>query len=310
LGEGEADAHAPIFPGLCERTSVLECVINVSEGRDPAVIEAVAGAARACLLDVHTDAHHHRTVLTLAGPGLEEAVQAVTVEAVRRIDLRTHVGVHPRLGAVDVVPFAPLAEAGLDDALGARDRFAAWADEHLQLPCFLYGPERALPHVRREAFRSLLPDLGPPRPHPTAGAVCVGARPVLVAYNLWLAPGTPLQVASRVASEVRQPSVRALGLDLGVAVQVSLNLIDSARFGPADAYDAVAARAPVARAELVGLVPRAVLDAIPPERWPSLDLSPQKTIEARLSRAAVRPTPLPDGEPGPAGGGAGAAPAR
>ena len=294
---------------------MLECVVNVSEGRDTAVIDALAAAAHDVLLDVHTDPHHNRSVLTLAGdaPVLENGVRRLTVEAVRRIDLRAHVGVHPRLGAIDVVPFVPLDGASLGDAAEARDRFARWAGEEGGLPCFLYGPERPLPEVRREAFRSLLPDTGPDRPHPTAGAVCVGARRVLVAYNLWLAPEVPLEVARRITRDLRRPGVvRALALDVGGTAQVSLNLIDPEAFGPGDAYDAVAARAPVARAELVGLVPAAVLDATPSDRWPSLDLAPSSTIEARLARLTdpARPRPRPDGGTGPSPGGDAAAPAR
>jgi len=103
---------------------VLECVINVSEGRDQSAIERMCVAGGACLLDVHSDPHHNRSVLTLAGGGVEVAARAVATEAVRSIDLRLHVGVHPRLGAVDVVPFVPLAGSSMDDALAARDRFA------------------------------------------------------------------------------------------------------------------------------------------------------------------------------------------
>jgi glutamate formiminotransferase len=267
---------------------VLACVINVSEGRDPSVVEAVAAAAGRLLLDLHSDPHHHRSVLTLAGPEtdlLQEAARRVAAEAVRRIDLRAHLGVHPRLGAVDVVPFVPLAGSTLTDAVAHRDHFAAWAAAALHLPCFLYGPERALPDVRREAFAGLVPDRGPAVPHPTAGAVCVGARPVLVAYNLWLAPEVGLDAARRVAIDLRGPGVRALGLDVGGHRQVSCNLLEPLRFGPLDAYDAVASRATVARAELVGLVPVAVLDAVPPERWAQLDLDAERTLEARLAAA-------------------------
>jgi glutamate formiminotransferase len=261
---------------------VLECVINVSEGRDERTIEALAAAGARSLLDVHADADHHRAVLTLAGPSVEDDARAVAVQAVRRIDLRAHVGVHPRLGAVDVVPFVPLERAPLTDAVAARDRFAAWAVEELDVPCFLYGPERTLPEVRREAFRTLLPQVGPSHPHPTAGAICVGARTALVAYNLWLAPSCSLDTARRVAAAVRRPAVRALGLDLGGRRQVSLNLVDPAVFGPADAYDAVAAQVPVERAELVGLLPEAVLEGVPRDRWAELDLDPSRTIEVRL----------------------------
>jgi glutamate formiminotransferase len=294
---------------------VLECVVNVSEGRDPAVLDELQAAAGEALLDVHTDADHHRTVLTLAGPGeiLEAAVTAVAAVGVERIDLRRHDGVHPRLGAVDVVPFVPLEGDDLSTAIGARDRFASWVGATLGVPCFLYGPERSLPEVRRAAFRGLVPHFGPPQPHPSAGAMCVGARPVLIAYNVWLTAGTPVEVARRVASEVRGPAVRALGLDVGSRAQVSFNLIDPAAVGPAHVFDAVAARAPVERAELVGLLPATVLDAIPEARWPSLDLDPAKTIERRLAHrtGSVRPRPrFPDGGPAPAGGGAGAVPAR
>jgi glutamate formiminotransferase len=257
---------------------VLECVVNVSEGADRRVVDAIAAAAGPCLLDVHADAHHNRAVLTLAGAGVEASARAVAVEAVRRIDLRLHLGAHPRLGAVDVVPFVPLRGATLDDAVAARDRFATWAGAELGVPCFFYGPERSLPDVRRHAFTGLAPDTGPPVAHPTAGAMCVGARPALVAYNVWLAPEVDVATARRVARAVRGPRLRALGLDVGGRAQVSMNLVDPLALGPAEAYDAVAALAPVAGAELVGLVPRAVLDAVPVARWALLDLSPARTL--------------------------------
>jgi glutamate formiminotransferase len=260
----------------------LECVVNVSEGRDRAVIDAIASFGGESLLDVHADPHHNRAVLTLAGHDVEDAARAVAVEAVRRIDLRLHVGVHPRLGAVDVVPFVPLASSSLDDAVAARNRFAAWAGDELHVPCFLYGPERTLPDVRRHAFTGLVPDTGGPVAHPTAGAICAGARPVLVAYNVWLASGVDVSTARGVAREIRGPALRALGLDVGGRAQVSMNLVDPYRLGPADAYDAVAARAPVERAELVGLVPAAVLEAVPAVRWPELGLGWSRTIERSL----------------------------
>ena len=263
---------------------MLECVVNVSEGRRPAVVDAIAAAAGASLLDVHTDPHHNRAVLTLAGTEeVEAAVRAVATETVHRVDLRTHVGVHPRVGALDVVPFVPLAGTTMAAAVAARDRFAAWAGADLGVPCFLYGPERPLPEVRRRAFVDLVPDSGPSVAHPTAGATCVGARGVLVAYNLWLAPEAGVDVARSVAAAVRGPAVRALGLDVGGRAQVSINLVDPLVVGPAQVYDAVAARAPVVGAELVGLVPAAVLDAAPPERWTELDLGPARTIEGRLA---------------------------
>ncbi|HEX7277145.1 MAG TPA: hypothetical protein VF244_07195, partial [Acidimicrobiales bacterium] len=196
-----------------------------------------------------------------------------------------HAGAHPRLGVVDVVPFVPLEGSTMADAVAARDRFLAWAGSDLDLPGFAYGPERSLPEVRRTAFAGLAPTAGPPAPHPTAGAVCVGARPVLVAYNVWLAEGVGLDEARRVATAVRRPAVRALGLDVGRRAQVSMNLIDPVGgMGPEGAFDAVRALVAVDRAELVGLVPAAVLAAVPSARWAELDLDRSRTIEGRLER--------------------------
>jgi glutamate formiminotransferase len=262
---------------------VLECVLNVSEGRDRSVLDALARAAGHDLLDLHSDPHHHRSVLTLAGV---EAPRRVTRIAVDRIDLRDHDGVHPRIGAVDVVPFVPLNGSSLTDAVTTRDAFAEWAATELGVPCFHYGPERTLPEVRRRAFVDLRPDVGPDAPHPTAGACAVGARPMLVAYNLWL-EAADLDLARRVAAAVRGPSIRALGLAVGDGVQVSLNLVSPDLVGPGAAWDLVAALAPIARAELVGLVPRAVLDREPAARWERLDLDPERTIEARLAARGV-----------------------
>ncbi|MGH9102378.1 MAG: glutamate formimidoyltransferase [Acidimicrobiales bacterium] len=268
-----------------DRDRRLECVINVSEGRDGAVLDALAAAAGATLLDLHKDADHHRCVLTLGGPAVEEAARRVATTAVATVDLRRHSGAHPRLGSLDVVPFVPLDGAPLAGALEARNRFARWAADELGLPCFLYGPERSLPEVRRRSFAALAPDTGPPRPHPSAGAVAVGARPPLVAYNLWLVTDDPA-VARSLAAELRGPHVRSLGFSLGSAVQVSFNLLSPSEVGPMQVYDAVSSRTGVARAELVGLLPSAVLDAIPPERWHQLDLAADRTIESRLDAAS------------------------
>ncbi|MFL6207108.1 MAG: hypothetical protein ACJ739_17325 [Acidimicrobiales bacterium] len=263
---------------------MLECVLNVSEGRDDAALAALAAAAGADLLDVHTDPHHHRSVFTLVG---EAAPRRLATEAIARLDLSSHSGAHPRVGIVDVVPFVPLAGSTMADARRARDELARWlADEH-QVPVFLYGDERSLPDVRRGAFRTLSPDAGPSTPHPTAGAACVGYRSALVAYNVWLGD-VSIEEARRIAAAVRSPEVRALGLLLGDHVQVSMNLLAPDVVGPAVAYDLVArhVRTPahIERAELVGLVPADVLEAIERDRWPALDLSPERTIEARLDR--------------------------
>jgi len=262
---------------------VLECVVNVSEGRREDRLGLIAAAAGADLLDVHRDGDHHRAVLTLVGT---DAPRRVAAAAVAELDLRAHDGVHPRLGVVDVVPFVPLEPATMADAVTARDAFAAWAGGELGVPCFLYGEERSLPQVRREAWHTLAPDTGPRQPHPTAGAMCVGARPPLVAYNVWLVE-PDLARARRIAAAIRGPHLRALGLAVGRRVQVSMNLILPGVLGPAAAYDLVAAQAPVAGAELVGLVSHDVLLAIAPERWDELDLGPDRTIEARLAHGWV-----------------------
>lgn len=267
---------------------MLECVVNVSEGRDPTRLAALAAAAGDDLLDLHADPHHHRAVLTLVG---EDAPRAVAATALELVDLQQHEGAHPRLGVVDVVPFVALDGSTPADALRARDRFADWLSTEHGVPCFLYGPDRSLPEVRRRAFVDLLPDRGPAHPHPTAGATAVGARPVLVAYNVWLAV-PDVALARRVAAAVRGPAIRALGLAVGARVQVSMNLVDPTVVGPAAAYDLVAravadAGGAVDGAELVGLLPRAVLAAVDPSRWAALDLSVGQTIEARLGPRAT-----------------------
>lgn len=274
---------------------MLECVVNLSEGADRSLLDALAQQAGPALLDLHADPDHNRSVFTLAGPSVEAAVRALATLATERIDLRRHGGVHPRLGAVDVVPFVPLAHDGaparpgddLSEALAARQRFAQWAAAELGLPCFLYGPERSLPEVRRHAFTDLIPDTGPPRPHPSAGACAVGARPALVAYNLWL-DTEELSSARALAAAVRGAAVRTLGLAVSGGTQVSCNLLDPWTTGPARLYDVVAGRAAdmgirISRAELVGLAPRSVVEAEPAERLADLDLSVDRTIEARLA---------------------------
>jgi glutamate formiminotransferase len=274
---------------------VLECVINVSEGRDTSVISAIAAAGGDQVLDVHNDPDHHRAVITLGGNETEDAARAVARRTVELVDLRRHCGVHPRMGALDVVPFVPLGPEDavlpigddLTPALAARDSFARWAAQDLALPCFCYGPERTLPEVRRRAFVDLEPETGPSQPHPTAGACAVGARFALVAYNLWLS--TPeTQVARTIARALRGPAVRALGFAAGGMTQVSCNLVDPVHFGPVRAYDAVDHLAhelgvEITRAELIGLVPAHVIASTPTERHRQLDLDPERTIEARLA---------------------------
>jgi glutamate formiminotransferase len=271
---------------------LLECVVNLSEGRDRTWLDASAAFLGPALLDLHANWWHHRSVFTLAGPAVEAIAQGLATAAIAHLDLTSHEGVHPRCGVVDVVPFVPLGPQGmrpggdLTEAVAARDRFARWAGDELGIPCFCYGPERALPDIRRHAFRDLRPDTGPDRPHPTAGAICVGARPALVAYNLWLAD-PDLDEARRIAAALRSAEVRALGLAVGKEVQVSCNLIAPWRVGPAEVFDQVEKSAAIARAELVGLVPEKVLAAIPRRRWGSLGLGERSTIEARLATAGI-----------------------
>ncbi len=280
----------------------VECVVNISEGRDPDVVAAVAAAGGHVVLDVHTDAEHHRSVLTLAGPlaHVEAAARKVAAAAVERIDLTRHAGVHPRLGAVDVVPFVPLRApdaTAWEAVLGARDAFARWSGDELGVPCFLYGPERSLPDVRRGAFDTIAPDTGPRAPHPTAGATAVGARTVLIAYNVWIAASRPdgprdadvdvLAVARDLATHMRRPGLRTLGLAVGDGAQVSCNVVDPDRVSLTEVYDDVARGAAAQgcearRGELVGLLPVSALTEVPGRRWAELGLRSEDTIESRL----------------------------
>jgi glutamate formiminotransferase len=274
----------------------IACVVNVSEGRDEAILARLAAAAGPALLHVHRDPDHHRSVFTLAGAteDVTQAARALAAESVARLDLRTHQGAHPRHGVLDVVPFIPydpgqLPSHDLSRTVPLRDDFARWLSDEFGIPSFLYGPLpggqiRTLPQLRRHAFGEIPPDFGPDQPHRTAGATMVGARAVLVAYNVWVS--TP-EIARRVAPLVRSSAVRALGLAVGHRAQVSCNLIDPAVVGPAQLYDAVAtevekAGGAVVGAELVGLLPQSILLAIPTARWAELDLSPEMTVETHL----------------------------
>lgn len=277
---------------------VLASAVNVSEGRDPDTVDVLAAACGDLLLDVHLDADHHRSVLTLGGPGrdLLDAVQTLVRAAVETLDLSGHAGVHPRFGVVDVVPFTPVGSPDLAPAIEARDRLAIWAGATLGVPCFLYGPmpdggTRSLPEVRRGAFITLRPDTGPDRPHANGGAMAVGARGNLVAYNLWVT-GLTLAETRAVATRLRGGSIRALGLAVGRFTQVSCNLVEPDVVGPAEAYDRVAAALPptgrIERAELVGLVPASVLARTPESRFVELGLSVGDGLEARLEDPALR----------------------
>ena len=258
---------------------MLECVINISEGGNPSQLSELSAELGSDLLDLHSDPDHNRSVFTLAG---EDPARILARSATAMFDIQEHHGVHPRVGIVDVVPFVALDGSTFEDAIAARDRFAQFAANELGIPCFLYGPERTLPFIRKHAFVDLLPDLGPTKPHPRSGAICVGARPILIAYNVWLKDQT-VETAKQIAKTIRTNERRTLGLQVGAHAQVSMNLIDYEVTGPMEAYDAVAALAPVDRAELVGLVPARALARIPRDRWLQLDLSGEKTIEWRLA---------------------------
>lgn len=252
--------------------------MNVSEGRNRDVLVRLASAVSGDLLDVHTDHDHNRSVFTLVG---EDAPRRLATTAVELMNIQDHSGVHPRLGVVDVVPFVPLSGSTWEDAVTARNAFAAWAALELQVPCFLYGDERTLPEIRRGAWHQLQPDTGPTEPHSTAGAMCVGARKPLIAYNLWLAD-VDLATTKKIASAVRTEFIRTLGLQVGEYTQVSINLVNPEISNPTHAFDAVKQHADIHHAELVGLLPKDVLFSIPEGRWESLDLAEEKTIEWRL----------------------------
>jgi glutamate formiminotransferase / 5-formyltetrahydrofolate cyclo-ligase len=263
----------------------LLSIPNVSEGRDRAAIRSIADACGARLLDVHSDPDHHRSVFTIAGaPGaLAPAVVAVASAVVKSIDVARHEGAHPRVGAIDVAPIVYLDDADRGAACAEALVLADMLGEELELPVFLYG-ELAGGRTRAELRRgglpalgariesgALRPDFGPEGLHPTGGAVLVGARPPLIAFNVELAPPATIEDARAIAARIREggpeglDSVRAIGLWLahrGVA-QVSTNVEDHRSTSLADVVAAVRRHAPPVRAELVGLAPRAAFDDFP-----------------------------------------------
>lgn len=296
---------------------LVECVANVSEGRDRARLALFAGAVRAVpgvtLMDVHADADHHRSVFSFLGtPGaVETAALALAGLVLGEIDLREHEGVHPRIGALDVVPFVPLAGLEMADAVALARRVGRAIATRHRLPVWYYGhaatrPERRrLPDVRRGGYERLAerlaaggdpPDDGPPRFDARAGAVLVGAREVLVAFNVWL-DTRDVEVAREVARAVRESSgglaaVQALGLPLprrGV-VQVSMNLLDHRVTPIPAAFDRVreeAARRGVGirRAELVGVAPRAAFAGRSPESVGLADFTPELLLDVHVAAA-------------------------
>ncbi len=292
---------------------LLECVPNVSEGRDLAVLDRLTATLEAMpgvrLLDRHADAVHHRAVFTLTGePGpLRAAVVALVEAALPLVDLTRHRGAHPRIGAVDVVPFIPLTGATMADAVLAARTTAMDVAAQFGIPVFLYeaaatrADRRALQEVRRGQFEGLAeklrtpewqPDFGPPGPHPTAGAIAIGARHLLVAYNINLATDR-VEVARQIASTIREssggmPGVKAMGLalrDRGL-VQVSMNLTDLDRTSMAEVFEAVTREAmrhgvEVSDSEVVGLVPAQALVGAA-ARYLRAQFTPRHVLDTRL----------------------------
>ena len=225
---------------------------------------------------------------------MNAAVHRLAAATVESLDIGKHEGAHPRIGALDVVPFVSLRRDGahmvydgpIEEAVEARDAFMAWAADALKLPCFAYGPERSLPEVRRMASLRMTPDTGPVYPHTTAGACAVGARRLLVAYNLWLS-SPDVEGGRAIVHAIRGLAVRSLCLEVGDQTQISCNLIDPLRIGPTEVYDRVARLAEaqgnaIEHAELVGLAPMRVVRVIPRHRRPEIGLDEDHTIEARL----------------------------
>ena len=270
---------------------LLQCIPNFSEGRDKEVIEKIADAVRAVdgvrLLDVSPNADHNRTVLTFVGfpDAVAEAAFAATAAAVELINMEQQKGEHPRIGAMDVVPFVPISGMTMDDAVKIANQVGKRISDELDVPVYLYSAaattpaRKRLPDVRQGQYEGLKetivkperkPDYGEPRMHPTAGATAVGARPPLIAFNVNLGTAN-LGIAKTIAKGVRESSgglmnVQALGVDLaeqGIA-QVSMNLLDYTKTPIHRAYELVRLEAerygvPVVASEIVGLVP---LDAL------------------------------------------------
>jgi glutamate formiminotransferase len=273
--------------------SLIECIPNVSEGRRPDAVAAIADAIRAVpgvrLLDHSSDPSHNRSVFTFAGDaaGVEQAVLAIFARAIADIDLRTHRGEHPRLGAVDVVPFVPIEGVTMAECVALAKKVAAEVAQRFGVPVFLYeeastNPLRKnLEDIRRGEFEGLAaklaepgwaPDFGPSAPHPTAGASVMGARMALIAYNINLATDR-IDVAKKIAAAIRQSSggyrhVKAAGFkleDRGI-VQVSMNLTNYEKTPIFRVFETVkreAARYGVSilESEIVGLIPSAALNA-------------------------------------------------
>ena len=293
---------------------VIECVPNVSEGRRMEVVNALVDAVRHTpsvqLLDYSSDTAHNRSVLTMAGEAtsLKAAVVALFEAALPRIDLRQHTGEHPRLGAVDVVPFVPIADVTMDECVRLAKETAAEVADRFQVPVYLYeeasgNPARKnLEDIRRGEFEGLeakmsapgwAPDFGPARPHPTGGATVMGARMPLIAYNINLATNR-LDVAKKIAAAIRFSSggfryVKAMGIaieDRGI-VQVSINLTNYEKTPMFRVFEAVKQEAArygvtILESEIVGLVPAAALIGTAEHALQLASFTPNQILENKL----------------------------
>ena len=293
---------------------VIECVPNVSEGRRTDVVNALVDAVRRTpavrLLDYSSDTAHNRSVLTIVGDAasLKAAVIALFDAALPRIDLREHAGEHPRLGAVDVVPFVPIADVTMEQCVLLAKETAAEVARRFQVPVYLYeeasgNPARKnLEDIRRGEFEGLetkmstpgwAPDFGPARPHPTGGASVIGARMPLIAYNINLATDR-LDVAKKIAAAIRFSSggfryVKAMGIaleDRGI-VQVSINLTNYEKTPMFRVFEAVKHEAgrygvSILESEIVGLVPAAALVGTAEHALQLASFTPNQILENKL----------------------------
>ena len=291
---------------------LIECVPNFSEGRDPAVIDAIAAAitaARGRVLDASLDASHHRAVITFVAEAhdIVGAAFAAIRTARDRIDLRQHHGVHPRIGATDVVPFIPLDGATMADCVAAARAVADRVGHELQIPVYLYDQAaqrpayRNLADVRRGGTAALIetigttrpPDAGPARLHPTAGAVAIGARHFLGAFNVFVGPAEHLPIATAIARDVRAasgglPGVKALGLIVDGQAQVSMNVTDLDAVSLHAVFDAVADAArtrgiAVTHSEIIGLVPQRTIERACADRIQLRDTRDTISLEHRIA---------------------------
>jgi glutamate formiminotransferase len=294
---------------------LVESVPNYSEGRRLGVVDRLAEAVRstpgAYLLDRTSDASHNRSVLTMAGeaPSIEAALEATIEVAIEAIDMEVHAGEHPRIGAVDVIPFVPLGSTTIEDCVGLARAFGQRIAKRFELPVYLYAraafqPDRVrLADVRRGGYEGLRetigepgrePDFGPARVHPRAGAVAVGARPFLIAWNINL-ESTDLELAKRIARTVREsggglPAVQANGFMIEEleCAQVSMNLLDFETTPMWRVWDEVGilareAGVDIRESELIGLAPLAAFDAVAIHAG----VAPGAPVERRFAAAAA-----------------------